>query len=135
MQHANLKAEIRDLGTKQALRLLRKSGMVPAVLYGRSAKPLSLKLDPRPLRQLLHSGASANTLIHLDVANAPEKKERVVLIKAVQYHPINNSWLHLDLLEIALDQAVTVKVPVHFEGKAKGVADGGIVEIQVRQLE
>lgn len=135
MQHANLKAEIRQIGPKSANREMRLSGQVPAILYGRKSNPLTIKLDPKPLKQLLHGGAGANTLIHLDIAGVSEKKERVVLLKEIQRHPVSNSWIHVDFFEIALDEAVTVKVPLHFEGKAKGIIDGGIVEIQIRQIE
>ena len=57
------------------------------------------------------------------------------MLKDIQRDVIKRTWIHADLLEVQLDEAVTVSVPLHYEGKAKGVVDGGIVDVKRRELE
>ena len=59
-----------------------------------------------------------------------------VLIKEVQKHPYKDLILHMDLLEIAMDEVISVMVPIETVGTAKGVRlDGGILEMKRRELE
>lgn len=139
MRQANITVSVREKSGKGSIRSVRASGNVPAVLYGRKTQPMNISINPKPFKQLLQKGAGTNTLFYINIEGASEadknaKKERVVLLKEIQRHPLSNAWVHIDFHEIALDEPVQVPVPLHFEGKAKGLADGGIVETMRREL-
>jgi large subunit ribosomal protein L25 len=127
-----LSAEARTATGKGANRKLRVAGKIPAVVYGKGRSPASVALDPRALETLLHqSGAGLNTLIDLSVAGRTD----TVLVKELQRHPVNGRFLHVDFFQVDLSQTITVSVPIHFTGKARGVEFGGILDHPLREIE
>ena len=126
---AALEAVRRDQFGRNNAGRLRREGRIPAVLYGGASAPESLAVDPKPLLQILHSGA--NTLIVLKVDGA----ETRVLVKQYQLDPVKHALLHADFYRVAMDKVIRVTVPVHLTGEAKGVkAQGGIVDFVHREL-
>jgi len=127
-----LSAETRSETGKGANRRLRVSGKIPAVIYGKSRDAQSVTLDPKALETVLHkSGAGLNTLIDLSVAGRTD----TVLVKELQRHPVHGSYVHVDFFKVDLTQKITVSVPIHFIGKARGVEFGGILDHPLRELE
>jgi len=127
-----LSAEARSGTGKGANRKLRVAGRIPAVIYGKGRAPDSLSLDPKALETLLHkSGAGLNTLIDLSVGGRTE----TVLVKELQRHPVHGRYQHVDFFKVDLTQKITVSVPIHFVGKARGVEFGGILDHPLRELE
>jgi large subunit ribosomal protein L25 len=127
-----LSADTRTATGKGANRKLRVAGRIPAVVYGKGRDTLSVALDPKVLETLLHkSGAGLNTLIDLSVAGRTD----TVLVKELQRHPVHGSYLHVDFFKVDLTQKITVSVPIHFIGKARGVEFGGILDHPLRELE
>ena len=127
-----------DFG-KNAMRRLRRSGMVPAVLYGGPArgeggKPEAepIAVDPKVLLRILHSGLGANTLIGLHVGD----DESRVMIREYQLDPVTHALLHADFYRIALDKRVTVTVPIVVKGEARGVKQqGGLLDFVHREIQ
>ena len=70
-------------------------------------------------------------IFNITVAN----KKRNVLFKSVQYHPVTDEIMHVDLYGIKMDQVVSVSVLIHLHGTAKGVVEGGIVVQALNELE
>jgi large subunit ribosomal protein L25 len=103
---------------------LRRSGRVPATIYGRQAKPQNLEVGFDEITDLLHHSASENLLVDLAVENDARSK-RLALVQDVQHHPLSGRVLHVDLHEVAEDEKVTVQVPVETVGEAAGVKNGG----------
>ena len=127
-----LSAETRSATGKGANRKLRVAGQIPAVVYGKGRDPQSVTLDPKALDTLLHaSGAGLNTLIDLSVGGRTD----TVLVKELQRHPVHGAFLHVDFFKVDLTQKITVAVPIHFVGKARGVEFGGILDHPLRELE
>ena len=127
-----LSAETRSETGKGPNRRLRVSGKIPAVIYGKGRDALSVALDPKALETLLHkSGAGLNTLIDLSVSGRTD----TVLVKELQRHPVFGSYVHVDFFKVDLSQKITVSVPIHFIGKARGVEFGGILDHPLRELE
>jgi len=111
---------------------LRRSGRIPAVVYGGEGKSESLSLDPKQLMKILTSHAGANTLISLKVDGAGDTR---VLVKDYLVDPVEHKLLHADLYRVAMDKVLRVTVPVHLTGEAKGVKQqGGIVDFVHREL-
>lgn len=130
MAEVALRAETRSGRGKGAARRLRAVGKVPAVLYGRELEAQALAVDARVLGQTLATDAGINVLIDLEVDGATH----LTLARAVERHPVRGSILHVDFLKIARDVAITVDVPVHFDGESHGVKEGGVLEHHLWQL-
>jgi len=131
-----LDVEIRSDKGKGAARKLRAAGRIPAVCYGSGRAPVSVSLDPRSLERLLKSSATGiNTLIDLRVGGGGDFDGRVVLIKELQRDPVSARALHADFYAVDLEQAIQVSVPIHVQGTAPGVVNGGILDHALRELE
>lgn len=129
MAEVTLKAEVRDGRGKGPARRLRAAGKVPATLYGRGMEPKAVAVDARALGSTLAS-EGLNVLIDLEVGS----ESHLTLARVVERHPIRGSIIHVDFLKIARDQKITVDVPIHIEGSAPGVKEGGVLEHHTWQL-
>jgi large subunit ribosomal protein L25 len=117
---------------KNAARRLRKSGMVPAVIYGGKGDNLAVSVDPKALHKVLRSEAGRNTILKLDIAGHGAAN---AILKSWQVDPVKENFLHADFFRIAMDVAIRVTVPIHAIGEARGVkVDGGILELVLRAL-
>ena len=95
---ATLKAQKRDTSGKGAARTLRRTGRVPAVLYGRELDSLHLSVDAREAEYLFHSISVDNTIV--DLAVEGEKKPYQTLVREIQTHPWKESLMHIDFLRV-----------------------------------
>jgi len=124
----------RDDSGKGVARKLRASGMVPAVLYGPETKPLPLAVNKRELLAIFRSSASDNILLDLQVEGQQEKPY-TVLLKDVQYEPVDGSLLHVDFQQVSLTKKINVEIPIKLTGTPEGVKTmGGILEFIQRRL-
>jgi large subunit ribosomal protein L25 len=131
----SLAVEIRNDKGKGFARKLRKTGRIPAILYGHGNTPTSLTLDPLVLDAILRaSDAGLNTLI--DLKGDASLAGKMVMVKDLQREPVRGTMLHADLFEIDANETVQVSVPVHLHGTPKGVLiSGGIVDQVLREVE
>jgi large subunit ribosomal protein L25 len=112
-----------ERGTRAAKRL-RREGYVLGVVYGgKDGDSTSFKVNSRALRQVLVGGQA---LIDLKVGG----KTRPVIVKDQHPHPVRDELLHIDLLEVRLDEKIQTQVSVHLEGaeEAPGIKEGGVLE-------
>src|SRR5579872_49220 len=119
---ATLDAIKRDTRGKNEARRLRASGKIPAVVYGTTKgkklpEGVPVAVDPKALLRILHSESGANTLISLKLDGGDSR----VMVREYQLDPITHHLLHADFYQLAMDRAITVTVPVHIHGEAKGV--------------
>jgi large subunit ribosomal protein L25 len=127
-----LEAQARTPGNKNAARRVRRDGKVPAVVYGAGKDAVSVAVDPRQVKLILHSKTGHNTIF--DLALDGEKTKAMIV--DWQYEPIKGSLLHIDLKRIAMDKKLVVAVPVVLKGEAAGVkTEGGILEQMLREVE
>ncbi len=133
MEDIILEAEVREGKGKSYAKRLRKDGLVPAVVYGVD-EPVSIQFDPEVLSSLLNTSAGSNVVFKLKVVGE-KKKERSVIVKDLNYNVMNGSYVHVDLLEIRMDQKITVSVPLVLEGDAVGIKMGGVLSQVLRELE
>ncbi len=129
---STLQAQIRDKSGKGPAHRLRATGLVPAVCYGRFEKqPLMVAIDPEALVKAIATPHKFNTVIKLEVVG---DEPRTVLFKDYEKDPVDGHILHVDFLEVRMDQDVVVNVPVVLIGKPVGVTDGGILQQVSRTL-
>jgi large subunit ribosomal protein L25 len=128
-----LEAQPRAAGNKNDARRVRRSGRIPAVLYGAGKPAAAVSIDPRQVARILHSASGHNTIFDLTLDGGERTKAMIV---DWQYEPIKGSLLHIDLKRVAMDQRLKVKVPVLLKGEAAGVKqEGGILEQLLREVE
>jgi large subunit ribosomal protein L25 len=118
-----------ERGTR-ATKRLRREGLVPGVIYGGSDDCRSFKVNARVLRQVLVDGAAL-----FDVQIGGDAKP--VIIKDQQYHPVRDEILHIDLLEVRLDEKIRSMVAIELEGaeESPGVKEGGVLDQVTREVE
>ncbi len=121
---------------KGAAHRLRREGKIPAVLYGPGIESYYLCLRATDLKKILSSGARENTLIELKIKQPNNEivEKKVVMLKEVQIHPIQRTYLHADFYAVAMDKKVEVEVPIRLIGKPEGVKAGGILEQPRREI-
>jgi large subunit ribosomal protein L25 len=110
-----------ERGSRPAGRL-RRSGKVPAVVYGLGTDTLAVTVPARELMNILAKGT--NTLITLKV----DGDEALTLARQVQRDPTRGDLVHVDFVRVRTDVAVAAEVGLHLTGEPAGVRDGGIVE-------
>lgn len=131
MKRGSVSAEVREgLGTGVA-RSLRRSGKLPAVLYGHGEANISLAVDEREFMRLYQAGVEGK-LLDLSIAG---KGTKTVLVKDVQVNPVKGNVIHVDFQAVRMTEKVTTKVPVVLVNEDKKANDGGIVEHLVREVE
>ncbi|MGA2096565.1 MAG: 50S ribosomal protein L25 [Candidatus Acidiferrum sp.] len=120
-----------DRGKNEARRL-RQTGQVPAVLYGGKGEAITLAVNAKQVSAILRSASGHNTLFQVDLAG----KHEPAILKDWQVDPLSGNLLHVDLLRIAMDVRMKVKVPVHTFGEPAGVKQqGGVYELVTREVE
>src|SRR5271155_3157117 len=125
METGELACEKRATRSKGQNNALRRNGRVPAILYGPTTAPMALAIDRLELKARI--SAAAHTRIIKLKSNTAELDGKHVILKDVQRTPVSGEILHADLYEVDLNRAIRVEVPFKFVGKAKGVANGGIL--------
>lgn len=127
-----IKAEKRDVFGKNACRRIRKSGRIPAVLYGEGKQGLSLTLDRKDIIAILKSESGENTIFKVSF----DSKTVDAMIKEIQVDPVTDQLLHADLIRISMEKALRVSVPLLLQGEPVGVkAEGGFVDFMTRELD
>jgi large subunit ribosomal protein L25 len=127
-----IKAEKRDAFGKNVSRRLRKEGKMPAILYGEGTASVPLTLTKKDVIVILKSESGENTIFKV----AFDSKLRDAMIKELQINPVTDELVHADLIQISMDKAIRVNVPVVLQGEPIGVkTEGGFVDFMARELE
>ncbi len=127
-----IKAEKRDVFGKNASRRIRKGGKVPAILYGEAKASIPLILDKKDIFRILKSETRENTIFKVTY----DSESRDTMIKEMQKDPTTDELLHIDLIQIVMDKAIRVSVPIVPLGEAIGIKqDGGFVDFMTREVE
>jgi large subunit ribosomal protein L25 len=122
-----VKAQTRPAGlAKGQIRSLRKQGLVPGVLYGKSAQVTPIQIDLKALPKG-HSHAQVITL-ELD------GKQHPVLMREVQVHPLEDNVLHIDFQAVTPDELVSVRIPLTFVGLTREQEKEGSFRTHVRSI-
>lgn len=123
--------EKRDVFGKNASYRIRRSGSIPAILYGEGLESMPLVLTKKDVIKILKSDLGLNTLFKISFG----AEERDVMIKDVQIDPVSDEVLHADLIQIDMTKAIRVAVPVELVGEAVGVkTEGGFIDFMTREL-
>jgi len=120
----------RSVEGSRANRRLRRTGLVPGVVYGGEGEPIAFQVDARTLRNALAHGGAVITLTVEGAGETP------VVLKDQQRHPVTGDTMHVDLLRVDLRQKIGAVVVLELIGgdDAPGVKAGGVLEQVTREL-
>jgi len=126
-------AEPREDFGKNAARRRRSTGQIPGIVYGGGGPVIPVSVDPEGINRILRSDSGYNSVFTLEVrGKAPAR----AMIRDWQSDPLRGNLLHVDLLRIASDAKLKLKVPIHVTGEPQGVKlEGGVFEFVLRELE
>src|SRR5437667_2810651 len=133
MAGERVKLEVQErerLGSRETRRL-RRTGLIPGVLYGRS-KPHAIAVPERDLRRALTGKGGLHAI--LDVVLGGQQSTHPSILKDYQTDPIRGTLTHIDLHEVRLDQPITAAVTVQLTGEAKGAKEGGVLSQVTREV-
>ncbi len=132
MEYVNLVVHKRDVSGTRAVRRLRRQGLVPGVLYGHGKPATMLAVEPRALREAMSTEAGRHAV--LNVTFEGQKRAHKAVVKEFQVDKVTGELLHVDLQEVRLDETIETTVAVHFEGEARGVKAGGLLDEVLREV-
>jgi large subunit ribosomal protein L25 len=132
MDKVSIVVQPRDVTCSRAARRLRKSGLIPGVLYGHGKEATMIAVDPHALRVALSTGAGTHAVLAVTVEG--HKRAHNAIIKEMELDPVKSTLTHIDLQEIRLDETIETTVAVSFEGEAKGVKAGGMLDESTREV-
>ena len=134
MQMQELTIRKREGTGKGAARRLRRTGIVPAVLYGGAAAE-SIAVDPKSILKAMHGHEGTTLLLSLKF-EGDGGGARMAVLRELQFDPVSEDVLHVDFQEVAADKPITVRVAVHPVGEAIGVKDTkGILNLVLHELD
>ncbi len=119
--------ERKDFG-KGASRRSRKAGIIPAIVYSKGGEAKAISVDVDAWKVLSGHHVQMVTLVN-------GSKKSNALVKEVQYNRLKNYVQHIDFLEVDMKAEITAMVPVHAQGDSIGVNRGGVLDIDLHELE
>ncbi len=132
-KQVKLSASRRTAVGRSAVRKIKSSGAVPAVIYGGRNQPEPLQVSKREITALLSHAAGENILVELQIEG--EGTNRLALVQEVQHSPIGGDVLHVDFHAVSMDEKIQAEVPLEPFGIANGVKNfGGLLEQSLRSL-
>ena len=123
-----LKVSDRTKLKTKGVKSLRRKGLIPGVLYYAGEKNVNIEIDKSIL---FHAMQSGQRIFEIE----QEGESQFTMIKQVQYHPVTDEVIHLDLMRVRRSEKMTITVPLVLVGDAKGVKEGGILSQSINQLE
>jgi len=121
--------ERKEIGTRK-VNNLRKEGWIPGIIYGHGEKSMPIMIQEEELTNVIHKLHSEATLLNLNY----EGKNLRVLMREVSRNPMTEKPIHVDFQHIHEDEEINVHVLLDFQGKAKGIEESGILNIEHRDL-
>ncbi len=125
-----LNAKKREVGTKGDVKQLRRDGFVPGVLYAKGKEQVVFSTDEVALNKLVFT--SETNIINLTFEDG---ESHGCIVKDVQFDPVSDRIVHVDLQGITLGEVLQLEVPIVFVGSAIGVQEGGILQEQLHKFE
>jgi large subunit ribosomal protein L25 len=128
-----MSATKRDRAGKGSARAARRSGLIPAVIYGGKTAPETININDNSFRKLMSQPGIMSHVIALEVGG----KTTNVLTRDIQFHPVTDIPLHVDFLRVTASSTVTVMIPVVFtnEDASPGLKSGGVLNVVRHEIE
>lgn len=118
----------REVTGKRNSRDLRNEGKVPCVLYGSSQEPLHFFMYGSDFKDIIYTPNTYKAKLDID------GQIYQAIVQEVQFHPVNDSIIHVDFLAVSDDKPVTMQIPVNITGNSPGVRAGGKLVKKIRKM-
>ncbi len=128
MEIQSIQVQIKKDNGSRIARKHRKSGLIPAILYGHKQESLMFVLGKKEFIKTLDSGIKTVSLKW-------DSSEEMALVKDVQFDTFGKEILHIDFVRIALTEKVTTPVPIVLYGTSPGVKEGGVLDHAMKEVE
>ena len=114
-------------GSKES-KIARKKGLVPGVLYYSGEEAISISIEKSILLRAMNSGQRIFEINQ-------DGESQYTMLKQVQYHPVTDAVIHIDLMRVRRSEKITISVPIVLIGDAIGVKEGGVLSQSLTQVE
>ena len=115
------------IGSKES-KIARKKGLVPGVLYYSGEEAISISIEKSILLRAMNSGQRIFEINQ-------DGESQYTMLKQVQYHPVTDEVMHIDLMRVRRSEKMTISVPIVLVGDAIGVKEGGVLSQSLTQVE
>lgn len=132
MEEMVIKTQLREKTGKGSARKLRRQGLVPAVLYGHGIEPVHLAIPEKDVRKV---AMSESKIVTIEIEGKKGKEKAIV--KDLDIDPLKDSFLHIDLQRIRMDEKISSTVPIVVVGEevSVGLKAGGVLQHGIREIE
>ena len=124
------KLDIKDrkANRSKGAKAIRREGLVPGVLYYSGEENVNISIEKSILFHAMHSG---QRIFEIE----QEGENQYTMIKQLQYHPVTDEILHVDLMRVRRSEKINISVPLVLVGDAIGVKEGGVLSQSLTQIE
>ena len=128
-----ISADLRNRVGKGSARAARRAGKIPAVIYGDKKQPISIEIEARMMRKIIHEPGIFSRLLDINVDNG----KHTVLMRDIHFHPVTDDPMHFDFLRVSQSSTVSVSVGVEFINEAicPALKIGGVLNIVRYEVE
>ena len=128
MKSITIKGSQRESVGKKATKALRNAGMVPCVVYG-GDNPLHFAAPELAFKNLVYTPNAHTVVVEMENGDKVD-----AVLQDIQFHPVTDRIMHIDLYQLFPDKAVTMNIPVRLNGNSPGVRNGGRLLFRKRKL-
>lgn len=133
MAELTLEVARRERTGKGVANRMRRAGKIPAVVYGGHREAVPIEVDRKAVADLIQkSDHGVRSIFLLKMAGTDQ--QRHAMIKEIQIDPISRKMQHIDFIRVMMDEVVRVDIPIHLNGTAIGVKEGGVLDWQLREI-
>lgn len=125
MEKRTLSATIRKEKGKKASKKLRRTGVIPGIIYGQDKEPIMIEVSAHDVIGILHNPMGKNVFIDLEIVDNSKKTKDLVMIKELQRNPVSHKPTHADFYRIDMNKKILCEIPLKEEGLAVGIKAGG----------
>ena len=129
MKSITINGSKRESVGKKSTKALRNAGKVPCVLYG-GEQPLHFSAEELSFKHLVYTPDVHTVEIKLEGGETVN-----AVLQDIQFHPVTDAILHVDFYQIFEDKEITMEIPVHTNGVARGVKNGGVLRFNLRRMK
>ncbi|MGB1015297.1 MAG: 50S ribosomal protein L25 [Nannocystaceae bacterium] len=123
--------QVRTGTGKGAARRIRRSGLIPGVVYGQGGEHVCVQLDPFEFRKSLDPERKLNTFFKLTIAGEKTVTEAAIIADH-QINALKDAVIHVDFLRVDPEQEIVTKIPVKMTGRSAGIVSGGKLQTFLR---
>ena len=128
MEIVKLEGQVRTEFGKKHTKLVRKQGLVPAIIYG-GGTTAAISVTPKSVKALVYTPDFKLAEI------AVGKETYTCILKDIVFHPLSDEIVHIDFLRTIEGAPIKVEIPVGYTGKSPGVKEGGKLIVQMRKVK